>query len=409
MRKKGEKQNKAICVLNVSGRYGGAEKRMVALFNYVTSQQDDFYLLINGALYQTMVAKGVLTTTKNVEIVDIPFDKVPLEKVQRFQKRKSKSPGEKSGLKEIIGGIKYFLKIWLMWLVFSISLVTTLRKYQITSMYTVWQGGVWGWPWCRWLKVKLIYGANSNLDWHLHKGWSQFLLSQYWVLKKACHVDFLSWGLKAELQQLMGQEAPANFSVSPCSFVDYNRFKPLDEKKKTIVFMGRLVELKNPLLFLEAVKDFNTQYSNASDYSFLVIGEGPMLGAMLEYAESHKLKNVDFLGNVTQPETYLQDSMVFLSIQETENYPSQALLEAMACENAIVASDVGETRKLVGPDEGILVKLDVTQIAKAIITLVSDDAMREGMGQSARKRGMVDHTVERFANYVMELLNAGDT
>ncbi|PWS21862.1 hypothetical protein DKP78_21375, partial [Enterococcus faecium] len=52
-------------------------------------------------------------------------------------------------------------------------------------------------------------------------------------------------------------------------------------------------------------------------------------------------------------------SSIFVSLQRTENYPSQSLLEAMAARNAVVATRVGETAKLVRHQEtGLLVTSD---------------------------------------------------
>ena len=100
------------------------------------------------------------------------------------------------------------------------------------------------------------------------------------------------------------------------------------------------------------------------------------------------MENVFFEGGVADTAKYLKQSKIFISIQKDNNYPSQSLLEAMACENAIIASDVGETRKLVTENEGILVPLSAEKIADAIQFLLENPAECERLGKNARKKGI---------------------
>jgi glycosyltransferase involved in cell wall biosynthesis len=71
----------------------------------------------------------------------------------------------------------------------------------------------------------------------------------------------------------------------------------------------------------------------------------------------------------------------------------------MACENAIIASDVGETGKLVTENEGILVSLNPESIAEAIYKLFTTDGLIEKLGANARKKVIENQTVEKYAEY----------
>ncbi len=71
----------------------------------------------------------------------------------------------------------------------------------------------------------------------------------------------------------------------------------------------------------------------------------------------------------------------------------------MACENAIIASDVGETRLLVTEDEGILVNLNADEIANAIYKLFSSNELAERLAKNARKKAIENHNIEKFADY----------
>jgi glycosyltransferase involved in cell wall biosynthesis len=397
---------KAICVINTSGNYGGAEKRVVSLFDHISRERDDFMLIINKELHGQMTEKGILTHDRSINVINIPFDKNHFIKTTKKGQNAASENRKPSTLRNTAGRYKYFLKTVYQWIIFSKQLNAILKRNNVKNVYTIWQGGIWGRRVFKKLKIKTIYGANSNLIWHLEKGLLQRFDSQYRILRDASHVDFLSDGLVKELKGLMPEkDFPESYSVSPCSFIKYENFYPVHPKLNNVVFSGRLVQLKNPLLFLEAVKIFNSAFKDHKKISFNILGTGPLEKDMKSHALKNGLSNVVFKGKVSKPETILQHSKVFISIQQTENYPSQALIEAMACENAVIASDVGETRKLVTENEGELVRLDADEIANALIRLLSDDKTLSAKGKNARKKVISEHTIDRFKEYFYSLFD----
>jgi len=397
---------KAICVINTSGNYGGAEKRFVSLFSHIDRERDDFRLIINRSLFDAMVEKGVLTTQNRVVIISIPFDKSSYSKAENELTKTRSTKGSGNAFRNILGRYKYFLKTILQWLSFSKQLVSILKKNGITTVYTIWQGGIWGRIWYKRLGVKIVYGANSNLVWHLEKNLLNRFNSQYRILRDADHIDFLSSGLIDELYNLLpAEDFPKRYSVSPCSFISYNNYYPEYPKDDSVVFMGRLVALKNPILFLEAVKIFNKIQQQPEKIKFIILGTGPFKEEMKEFISKNSLTNISMEGKVSNPEKYLKKSKVFVTIQQTENYPSQALMEAMACENAVIVSDVGETRKIVTETEGVLVRLDAVKIAQALVKLLADNDTLLHKGQNAREKVIREHSIEKFTDYLLELIN----
>jgi glycosyltransferase involved in cell wall biosynthesis len=95
----------------------------------------------------------------------------------------------------------------------------------------------------------------------------------------------------------------------------------------------------------------------------------------------------------------LERSSIFVSLQEGENYPSQSLLEAMACGNAVIATDVGETWRLVDDANGKRVASDAGAVADAIIALL-DDPLLARRQMTSRRRILAEHTPERFLTYI---------
>ena len=75
----------------------------------------------------------------------------------------------------------------------------------------------------------------------------------------------------------------------------------------------------------------------------------------------------------------------------------------MACGCAIIATDVGETRKLVDNEVGFLVKKDLTEIVEKINYLLDNRRICEQMGKIARQRVMREHTIDNYGDYLLNI------
>ncbi len=393
----------ALCVLNFSGYYGGAEKRYVTLFNRLMEDRSDYFLIINKGLYHLFVSYALLQPHEKILIFD---DKsVPPERLSSPKKGTPAIDGKrsKSKLRLFLGGWKYFFRTLLMWLRFSWFFIRQVRNRQIAKLYGVWQGGIWTWMWCKLLHVKLIYSVNASGKLLLYRKLSKFFDSQYWVLQYAESLDFLSPSLADIYQKEMGNRLKGRLFITPNSFIDYTNYFSKPPKKPWVVFLGRLESLKNPMLFLAAVNELLKQNRN-QDVTFYVMGTGRMMRQMQQYVVDQKIERVVFTGLHPHPWEILQKSSVFVSLQTSENYPSQSLLEAMACENGIVVTDVGDTRKLIGEDEGLLVELNGQEVTNAIDTFLNNPELRAVLGAKARQKAISNHTLERFVKWFDTLM-----
>ena len=81
----------------------------------------------------------------------------------------------------------------------------------------------------------------------------------------------------------------------------------------------------------------------------------------------------------------LNKSKIFISAQKYTNYPSQCLLEAMSSENAIIATNVGETSLLVrNRFNGFLINPNSTDLENKILELIKDEDLIRTMGKRSR-------------------------
>ncbi len=171
--------------------------------------------------------------------------------------------------------------------------------------------------------------------------------------------------------------------VAPCSFTDISGVRLREERDIDVVMMARFSPEKGYGLFLESLPKL------PQNLEIHLCGFGP------QPPETPRAKVYES----SDPFEVLSRAKIFLSLQHTENYPSQALLEAMASGCAVIATDVGETRKLLDESCALLIPPNSDRLADAINRLVNESLLRKRLGLTARERVLREHTLERFATY----------
>jgi glycosyltransferase involved in cell wall biosynthesis len=182
--------------------------------------------------------------------------------------------------------------------------------------------------------------------------------------------------------------------------IDVEHFRPAPSKEPAVVFAGRLVEEKHPLLFLEAVPAIHQAEPTAR---FFLLGDGPLRVQIEEDLDRLAIRDVVEVGFRPDLASVFGKARVFVSLQRQDNYPSQSLLEAMACGAATVATDVGLTWRLVDEATGIRVKPNPDDIAEAVIRLLRDPRRCDQLGQTARQRVTEEHSEGRYRTHLAGL------
>ena len=364
----------------------------------MSQENEDYFLIINHNLYLEAKENGLIRTQKNVIQLYLSSPKKSGNKV-KTDKASAKLLTNRPhrpiiGLKRLVGWCRRYLK----WTKFAAQFKKNVKTNNIKLIYTVWLGGVWSWPLKKCLGIKLIHSYNDSSLISLSKNIFRIFDSEYWVLKHCDRIDFLSAGIVPRLEKILGKIDQKRILITPNSFILYENYFPEYPKENKVVFLARLTKIKNPILYLQAIVLFNHKYPQLK-CDFYVLGSGSENSSIKDYISRNSLDNVFFEGAVYRPWEYLRRSKVFVSLQRDENYPSQSILEAMACENAIVVTDVGETRKLVTENEGVLVDFNPEQIADAFRYLLENEEIRLEMGKKARIKAMAEHNIEKFTEY----------
>lgn len=218
------------------------------------------------------------------------------------------------------------------------------------------------------------------------------------ALRRASVVDALT----DSIRQTLTREGIADerIRVPAGSCVDTDRFRPAPAKRRWVVFAGRLVPDKNPALFVEACAMVRPRLPDAR---FFVLGEGLLRSEIEALVRRHGLEAVVEVGWTPHVGITLAEAMVYVSLQREENYPSQALLEAMACGAAIVATDVGLTWKLVDESVGIRVEAKPVAVADAVVRLLDNPDQALAMGRKGRERVLRDHSLGAYLDYLEDV------
>lgn len=404
--------HKTGIVLFNYGAFGGAPKRFTNLFIHLNKQYPgDFYYFTNffmlnqiREVYPDIDTSGIFTIDKNSDnkylIETAPgfprsYRKVILDplgtdsktsfarKVYWYHKNKLR---QYNNFRKIENYRKEFdIKVFCG--VFSgiLPLVFYLNKKQ---------------P-----KASVIF---SNMDsWFcdvhndMKKLWYRKYYSYNFAMENCDVTDFLSPYILDGVRKIGVKLKEDSVSISPCSFADYSKCNDSEKKNPEVVFCSRLEPDKNPILYLEAAKKILKNYPSVI---FHLLGEGSLVNEIKRYIKENNLgRNINFSFRKNPPDVFGK-TLIFASLQKSTNYPSQSLLEAMACQNAVVASDTGDTRMLINENNGILVPLNAEKIAEAIEFLLNRKELAIKLGKQGSSDVRNKHNIENYSNYFINLV-----
>jgi len=183
--------------------------------------------------------------------------------------------------------------------------------------------------------------------------------------------------------------------------VDPEKFYPCKREhsgRALVSTVGLIYPLKGQLDLIDAAARLKPMFDNLEVRVYGTPADREYFDACRCKVAEFELDNcVTFAGSTKKPwEVYNDaDVIAFPSISEAFPY---AVVEAMSCGAAIVATDVGGVGEALG-DCGLLVPAGTPQaMADAISFLLRDAAERERLGHMARARVLKHFTEEQFLN-----------
>ena len=228
----------------------------------------------------------------------------------------------------------------------------------------------------------ILVNADSIRDWLLEEGYPSDNIS---VIKNACDMD--------------------RYRKAPPSSI--RRDFGIAKTVRIVVMIARLNRQKGVEEFIRAAGIVGQKFP---DVDFLLVGKPSIESTaaskfgISEFEQWVSLiddltmsKRILFTGNRTDIPSILKESTISVLPSHSEGL-SNVLLESMAAGVPTIASDTGGTPELVEHNRnGLLVPVqDYVALAKAMVTILDDDALAEKFSRLAVKKAEEEFSIDRM-------------
>ena len=258
-----------------------------------------------------------------------------------------------------------------------------------------------------WAKLAIVLGKQKRLLIVRETQANLLKTKQDWVWLKtamlfAGKIIFLSENYKQEIKKKLSFLYRENkIEVIP-NGIDLEKFKPVLKINKNKIVLGmqsRLVKIKDHITLLQAFALVSARNSHAN-YMLKIAGDGEYRTTLEGCARGLNItQNVEFTGMLNEDDLvdFIQslDIYIHASLGETM---STAIMQAMACEVPIIASDVdGISNMIENGKTGILVPVkNKNKLAEEMERLVNDTKLQYTLGKNA-----LQYAKEHFSNQEM--------
>ena len=199
------------------------------------------------------------------------------------------------------------------------------------------------------------------------------------------------------------------FNTPISNNVDKKEFYP-ETKNNSIVFLGRLESDKGVSLLLNSIKFLDNKlksYNENEEIIIYILGKGPQESVVKKFIYNNCLNKVKIKNFYTnKPNHYLNKSKIFVSLQQSSNYPSRALVEAMFSGCIPIITNT-EDSELMGSKNNLLFinkKIKPDQLSDIILNILSyDDKKIKDLSMKIRKEAIVLFDNDKQINYFNNL------
>jgi len=182
---------------------------------------------------------------------------------------------------------------------------------------------------------------------------------------------------------------------------DQFKFRPLPLDGPSLIAVGRLYPEKrwDRLLKCVAVVAASGLY-----LSVRLVGEGPLRNELKSQARHLGLNGlVQFLGHQDNISALLEDSTFLAHTADEEGCPN-AVMEAMACGRAVVATDAGDIPSLVEDEKTgfVVARGDDAKLVERLVTLITNRDLCCRMGEAGRAKAERQFGLDRLVNETLD-------
>lgn len=330
-------KDKKIVIVSLGLSLGGTEKESVSIANFLNQTG---YSVKYIAAYQS---EHFFSLSEGIEFVEPKF------------------------IRKKLNAIVYLLKL----------IIFLRREIKLFNPSNVLSFNEWINPFV----VLANYGLKNNI--HLRDVMNP--RARYPILIKVARNIFYPRASSILVQtnyakDILNQEIKVNhIEVIPTKvqFVDVKKY----ETKNRIITIGRLEKVKGHKFLLEAFSNLN-----AKDWELHIVGEGSLLGELVELSKALKIDSrVCFHGKVQDFSEILANCSIFVLPSLREGFPN-ALIEAMSVPLACISSDYYEGREeiIINGENGFVFPVGDTDVLTGLLTsLIDSKELRDRIAMNA--------------------------
>ena len=296
------------------------------------------------------------------------------------------------------------------------------RKHRFDAIHTFWllPNGFIGAVLCKVYKIPLVITMQGS-DMFITKQNPFFKWMAIWTLK---HTAMVTSVTPTFLPELAALGAPSEKRCLIPNGVDPKVFPPPSHKQlvalrkklsipadNLIVFaLGRIVLKKGFDILIQA---FPLVHEEVPNVTLIIGGDGTDLARLKTLAKTLNVsENIRFTGTISRADVpayfHLCDIFTLPAIFDPKGNVDgcpNVILEAMACGKPVVASSISGIPIVVKDNEtGILVEeKHVTQLARALVMLLKDEAKREQFGRAGQQRILNELTWDNVIEQIKDV------
>ena len=321
---------KVLHILN-TGSYAGAENIVIAIIQQMKSQADGIYLSKDGNI------------KKYLEKHNIPFypvDRLSVPNIRRAIQQIKPDIIHAHGFR---AGIMSTLSTH------RIPIINHVHSHPLWAKYLTWQSLIFG---ISCIRYKRIITVSNSLMIEYYFG--NFFLKKTISLENP--IDIPALQAKAQSAQLA--------------------------TSSDIIFLGRCASPKNPLIFINIIKDLAERLP---EVRAVMIGDGELFQETKKQIQALGLdRNIHMYGFLENPYGLLHAGKILCMPSSREGFPLAAL-EALALGKPVVASPVGGLNNIVTPECGKLCR-SPKDFAEELFRLLTDKKIYQSKSNAALER-----------------------
>jgi len=205
---------------------------------------------------------------------------------------------------------------------------------------------------------------------------------------------------------------PMGINVNEFSRMNIKTTKP----HKTILFIGRLIDLKGVHILIKAMK---VEISRNNNVQLIIIGDGPKRKNLEQCAKNLGISSsINFLGNQGRDNLLLYYQIADVFVLPSIKYKNQAeglgvvLLEAMASGTPVIGSNTGGIPDIIedGVNGLLVIPGDPESLAKAIRLILENPYLTEKFRKSGLKKVreffswdvIIEHFIEIYQKVLLK-------